>query len=129
MACLLVGYWIGMFAGTHVPKIPQPLDTSIPDKTLHYAAFAGLGFLLAAYRACTIRLGWRDLAVLFGILALYGAMDEITQIPVGRTADVRDWFADLTGATTGLLIFATGDFLRRKLANHNPQSSATGSTA
>ena len=128
MACLLVGYWIGMFAGTHVPKIPQPLDTSIPDKTLHYAAFAGLGLLLAAFRSCNARLRWRDLVVLFGVIALYGALDEITQIPVGRTADVFDWFADLIGATTGLLVFAAGDFAWRKLADSAPHSASGNAT-
>jgi VanZ family protein len=116
IACLLGGYWIGMFIGTHLPKMPKALDTSIPDKTLHYSAFVGLGFLLAAFRASSMRLRVRDLVLLFGILACYGIVDELTQIPVGRTADVFDWFADLIGATTGLLLFAASDFLWRKLS-------------
>lgn len=36
---------------------------------------------------------------------LYGAFDEITQIPVGRHADVRDWISDIAGIVLGLTLF------------------------
>jgi VanZ family protein len=39
-------------------------------------------------------------------VAGYGILDELTQIPVGRHADVRDWFADVTGAIIGIVLAA-----------------------
>jgi VanZ family protein len=39
-------------------------------------------------------------------LAVYGALDELTQIPVGRYADVYDWLADCAGALAGVAAFA-----------------------
>jgi VanZ family protein len=39
-------------------------------------------------------------------VAVYGAFDELTQIPVGRHADVADWFADVAGSVIGLALFA-----------------------
>lgn len=122
ITCCLVGYWIGMFTGTHLPKIPKPLDTSLPDKTLHYAAFAGLGFLLASRRATTGRIRWRDAALLLGIMAAYGIFDELTQPFFGRTADPFDWFADLIGGTSGLLLFLAAEFVWRRLMQSAPQS-------
>jgi hypothetical protein len=44
---------------------------------------------------------------LAGLLAiLYGAMDELTQIPVGRTADWKDFLADVIGVVFGLFCYA-----------------------
>ena len=35
------------------------------------------------------------------IAATYGVVDELTQAFVGRTPDIKDWVADLMGATMG----------------------------
>ena len=36
------------------------------------------------------------------VVAVYGAADELLQIPVGRHADLYDWLADCAGALIGL---------------------------
>ena len=50
-------------------------------------------------------LGWRQLCAVWALIVLYGAVDEVTQIPVGRNANLSDWLADAAGATVGLAIF------------------------
>lgn len=102
----LVAYWLVIFTGTHVPKVPEPLEVGGNDKALHYIAYAGLAFLLACRRGSAGPLSRRGFALLFGIAAAYGVCDELLQIPVGRDASLYDWFADLIGALTGLAAFA-----------------------
>lgn len=103
-----------MFIGTHLPKIPEPLESNIPDKSLHGMAFAGLGFLLALRKAAGGTWRWWDSFWLLALIALYGGCDELTQIPVGRTADWHDWYADLLGGSLGLLAFIAAEFAWRK---------------
>ena len=37
-------------------------------------------------------------------MVVYGVVDELLQTPVGRTADVKDWFADVAGAVIGIVV-------------------------
>jgi VanZ family protein len=104
---VLALYLLAMFIGTHVSLREPSTAFQIRDKVVHFGAFAGLAFLLATYhqsrRGTTRRL---DLAVIWLLSGAYGVFDELTQIPVGRTADPLDWLADITGAATGLVAFA-----------------------
>lgn len=103
----LSGYWLVLFTGTHLPRITIPkLPHGNEDKYLHFIAFAGLSFLLAWAIPTRLESRWRNLR-LAGLLAIfYGAMDELTQIPVGRTADWKDFLADVVGALFGLFCYA-----------------------
>jgi VanZ family protein len=51
-------------------------------------------------------LNWQDLAKVVLVIALYGTFDEITQPLVGRSRELLDWLADLTGALTATMLFA-----------------------
>ena len=44
--------------------------------------------------------------LIFVVLGCYGIVDELLQIPVGRTCEVNDWFADLGGIVVGLILVA-----------------------
>jgi VanZ family protein len=103
LAVLLIAYWLAMFVATHVPRVPQQLSL-MPggDKSQHLIAYAGLAFLIGIRQSVGDSLGRKRAMFVFGIVALYGVIDELTQIPVGRTADVNDWLADVTGAGAGL---------------------------
>lgn len=103
---LLAMYWLAMFIGTHV-KLADSVDIfQIRDKVVHFAAYAGLAFLAAAFqRSRKGEVGWLDLAAIWLLAAGYGLFDEITQTYVGRTCDPLDWLADLAGAATGLIAF------------------------
>jgi VanZ family protein len=98
---LLSAYWIVIFAGTHVPG--TVLGGSLAsDKLVHFAAYAGLGFLLASV-INGLQPSWRRYLLAGIILACYGVVDELGQIPIpGRTAELGDLVADGLGAATGL---------------------------
>ncbi len=101
---LLVIYWIAVFTATHLPKVGLPSYPNA-DKIAHFVAFSGLAFLMAwAIPTRRDRPRWNVLVAAIVCLS-YGAFDEFTQIPAGRTADIQDWFADCLGTTFGLTIY------------------------
>ena len=107
---VLIVYWSALFLGTHVPTVPAGV-AKVSDKLLHYLAYGGLAFLLAMDQNARGPLTGRRRCQIFVIVAVYAALDELLQIPVGRTADVRDWVADILGAVCGLgghLLFCWG---------------------
>jgi len=103
LVCALVAYWLAMFTGTHLPRIPQALADQ-GDKVLHICGYLGLAFLLLAWRATRGTITLRRLGLLLLLIAIYGAFDEVTQPLVGRQCDFSDWVADLFGAVLGILI-------------------------
>jgi len=103
MLGVTVTYWVALFVGTHLPKIPKAL-VKPSDKTLHFGAYLGLGLLVLITWSLFRPLNRRQILTVIGILALYGALDEITQPLVGRHADVLDWLADLAGVAVAVAI-------------------------
>jgi VanZ family protein len=94
---LLIVYWLAIFVATHLPPTRLP-ETGVGDKTAHVVGYFGLGVLLYLWlwlRFPTRR--WTGVWVL-GICMVYGVMDELLQIPIGRHATVGDWIADIIGA-------------------------------
>jgi VanZ family protein len=113
---LLVIYWIALFIGTTLPGNSLPSFGGV-DKIKHFGGYLGLTVLLY------ITLLFQDkyktfkshaFAATFIIVAVYGMLDELHQLLVpGRSADVLDWIADITGVTIGLLFVKI--FLKNKL--------------
>ena len=98
----LLFYWILLFIGTHIPADAILGKLHASDKVLHAAAFAGLAFLMA-WAIPTDRTRIHQNTVYAAIVCvIYGAVDEILQIPVGRTADWKDFVADCVGICMGL---------------------------
>ena len=99
---VLAGYWSCLFISTHIANFSPP--TLAPnDKWSHFLGYAGLGFLLPlnvrGVRFVTLHGSSR----LFGLIAAYGAFDELTQLLVpGRSAEGLDWAAGLAGGASGL---------------------------
>jgi VanZ family protein len=97
-------YWCALFAATHVPVVPTvPLAPS--DKLLHAASYAVLALLAAFAWSLHRPASAGGLLTVLAVVLLYGALDEISQLVVGRQADAADWIADAAGATTGLAVF------------------------
>jgi VanZ family protein len=102
---LAVVYLVVLFAATHIPGLPST-GFSLSDKIEH---FCGYGIL-----TIFVLLGWE---LTIGVLeakhyfavwlagTLYAIVDELTQIPVGRTCDVNDWAADILGILAGMIAF------------------------
>lgn len=100
----LLIYWLALLIATSIPSSSLP-EISYSDKTMHFLAYGGLGFLLTL--AFTVQRKFPELrgyAVLTAITvaALYGALDEFHQsfIP-GRNAELLDWIADFVGSILG----------------------------
>jgi VanZ family protein len=103
----LAGYWLLLFVATHLPSQTTVLPQAGVDKLIHVAAFALLAGLLAtAWHMTAGHLTLRHLIWLWLAVVLYAAVDEWTQIPVGRIGSVADWVADAAGAILALAAFA-----------------------
>jgi VanZ family protein len=114
----LAAYWLAMFIGTHIPGQFNP-EFTWPDKFVHCGAYAGLVFLA---RWAFLGRDWSNWGRWTLLLATYGAIDEITQIPVNRTCDPFDWTADVVGLLLGNAVFAF--VVARLLQNCSAKPSA-----
>jgi VanZ family protein len=94
-----------IFYASAQPEVPLP--PGLTDKPTHSLAYTGLGVLVV--RALAGGLGARiDVATaLLGIVltTAYGMTDEFHQMFVpGRSAEVKDLFADAIGAVLGAIV-------------------------
>ena len=108
---LVAGYWLALFVATHLPRIPAALTMEGADKWEHLGTYATLACLLAFRNSLGQPVNWKCLLRIAVLVALYGVFDELTQIPVGRHADVEDWFADILGSAIGLSAFCAMRFV------------------
>jgi VanZ family protein len=76
---VLLVYWAALAVGTHVPMSGHG-TASYNDKLLHLGAYAGLAFLLCCAWAVRRPLGVRAAAAIWGICAVYAALDEMLQV-------------------------------------------------
>ena len=100
---VLVVYWMGIFTLTHIPAGKLP-PVPVSDKIEHMTVYGVLGILLFAALHAS---GWSIRQAVIGTLGIgmvYGVIDELLQIPVNRTADVNDWFADVGGLAIAVII-------------------------
>ena len=109
----LVLYWPSLFALTHIPN-PQRIFKHIPssDKMLHFFAYLVLVFLLWLAISPARKVNWRKASVWWVLLVIvwYGALDEWLQGYMGRCPQFSDFFADLAGAITGLILLTIFPF-------------------
>lgn len=101
----LIAYWVAMFIGTHLSHPPKAL-VGTNDYLLHLMAYTGLAVLLCVNLARDGRLSARHALTVVLVLATYGALDEWSQIPVGRHCELVDWLNDVAGAVLGCATFA-----------------------
>jgi VanZ family protein len=88
---------------THHPAPQKLLGPTPPSDTLlHLMAYTALGGLVAA--AMAARGGWsvRSGVAIFVPLALFAALDEVTQPLFGRWAERLDWAFDGIGLIIGI---------------------------
>lgn len=95
-------YWLAMFLATHLPVAPVVERLPTTDKHLHFGAYFGLGFILPWWSGAPVT---RHIATRLWLLLLtYAAIDELLQIPVGRSAEWGDWLADAAGGLVGIAL-------------------------
>lgn len=105
---VLMVYWPFLFFLTHIPALRLPqLQVYGRDVTLHFASYfiLTLLFWLACYgKNLPNPKKWKTWLPLL-IIAIYGALDEITQTLVNRQGDLIDWISDMSGAVLATLLF------------------------
>ncbi len=113
----LLLYWPTIFILTHMPlaRVPWPcwvVQAPMPDKIFHYLAYLVLVFLLWFAISPNKKVNWRKAAVwwVLFVVVWYGVVDEVLQGYVGRTCDVMDFFADLGGTLTSLILLTIFSF-------------------
>jgi VanZ family protein len=111
LTLLITGGVLGL---THlpVPAIPPMLQDVAPDKIEHVVAYG----LIAGSFLLSLRRPVRPALLLLGLaaVAVLGALDEVTQPLVHRTADIRDYFSDLLGLAISCAVFFVATPLLRK---------------
>ena len=124
---VLAGYWIALCVATHIPVEwmfwkgldAKQLMSNGGDKVIHLIAYFGLGFLLCFWTATRGRLTFSAVKTIAIVCVLYAMVDELLQIPVGRSADLMDCVADWCGAGLGIILFSilfrTAAFFRPSL--------------
>lgn len=98
--------WLGClasaFVATHVPPGHLHTEHWPNDLVLHGLGFFALG-LVTVWRLTGDRHGvGRTVGRWLLLLGGYAAMDEWTQPLVGRSCELADWLADVSGAALGL---------------------------
>jgi VanZ family protein len=102
---------------THYPKPQDLLGPNAPsDKTLHVTAYAVLALLVGLTLVAARHWTPAALARAAGGMAIFGALDEITQpLPwFRRAADPLDWAFDLGGIALGLAAVAVAVAICRR---------------
>ena len=102
---LAIAYFILLATATHLPPRTDALLVG-SDKLYHFGAYAVLAVVVLA--GWELTLGRLEPKHFFGVWlagTLYGVIDELTQIPVGRDGDVHDWMFDVLGVTCGLAAY------------------------
>ncbi len=107
---LWVGYWVALFAATHVPI---PARGVIPvrhgDKIIHFALYFLLTRLGGRYLHATGRRVSVVLLITWGVIyAAYAGLDEWLQQFVGRTMNLSDWLFDAAGIAAATVTLAAG---------------------
>ena len=98
---MTAGAWVIAAVGTHLP--PRRLGhIGIGDKVLHVAVYFVLSYLLTLTLGLSGMAWRRRILTVILILPIYAILDELTQPLVGRSADLRDFLADMLGVAIGL---------------------------
>ena len=112
MTVLLAVYWIGIFVLTHIP-IPQVVyEAKVSDKTLHFVAYLIFTFLLCSAVSPNKKINWRKKTIWWLVLVMvaYAVIDEWLQQYIGRSTDLTDFFANMKGVATGLILLSFLEF-------------------
>ena len=79
------------------PIHQPPPGPDASDKMVHLIAFAALAFPLA-------RTGPFGLMPVFAGASAFGGVIELIQPSFGRSADTKDWIADIAGVALGIAL-------------------------
>jgi VanZ family protein len=104
---LTAGYACLLVCLTHWPQVPDlgVSASAVPlDKIIHGVLYSVLGFLGSFVTSAGVSRRWLSSPALLPAIAVFAAVDEITQSLTLRSPDLFDWLADLSGAALGTAI-------------------------
>lgn len=105
VTAMTLAYWGLLFTLTHIPATQIP-ELGASDKLLHFVAYFVLAVGVGAHLLVTKRWNRFTLSIAMLVLMVFAGFDELTQLLVGRTAEWKDWGADLIGIIAGTISFA-----------------------
>lgn len=100
-----------IFVASSIPASSMPkIGILSYDKLIHGIIFCFFGLLLYRgfeRRVTPIKMQWLRMAIVLGIVMIYGALDEFHQSFVpGRNEDFFDFLADTIGGIIAILLLA-----------------------
>jgi VanZ family protein len=98
---ILVVTCLAALTATHVPPGDVP-STGMSDKQMHVLGFLVLGSLVLVNLSCRSMTRARRIPLTLVILAVYAALDELTQPLTGRSCEGMDWVADMAGTAAAI---------------------------
>jgi VanZ family protein len=104
----LLVYWPIIFILAHIPIPSLVRRAGVSDKAIHFIAYLALVFLFWFAINPDRKVNWRRASAWWVLLVTvcYGVIDELLQgVIAGRSCDAMDFFADLIGVLTGLILF------------------------
>lgn len=103
---ILIFYWLGIFAATHIPIPDWTGKMGVSDKTMHFVAYMMLALLLWFGTSFEKKADWKKLRpwLLSAVVLLYGLVDELLQHFMNRSVDPRDFAADALGLAAAMAI-------------------------
>jgi len=122
---LWIGYWLLLFALTHVPiSRASAARVKHADKAVHFVLFFGLTWLgaRAVARRPTGSLPIGTLTAWAAVYLLYAAADEWLQGFVRRTPNVLDWIADASGVVLATVWWGVRELKRTRNRNTSVES-------
>lgn len=101
---VLVIYWLALFIATHLPIHDLGYRAGMSDKTMHLLAYLGLAFFAWVAVSPQGKVHWLrpKVWIILVVIVWYGVIDEFLQGFVGRSADIRDFAANMIGVLMGL---------------------------
>lgn len=113
MILALALYWPALFIVAHIPVPQRVAQAHMSDKSLHYLMYMMLTVLLWLVIEPCSRVSWRRATpwLILAMAGVYAILDEyLQQFVRGRSADIRDFGADMLGASVGLLVLTFFSF-------------------
>ena len=120
---IVIGFAALMFCLPHMRLKDTVLDREFSlfqaDKAFHLGAYFALTmlwlFLLRGRHKISLHI-----AICCGVVAFYGAFDEVTQPMFGRQMDIFDWVADITGMLLAAACFVLVNTFDRRVHERPP---------
>ena len=106
-------YWPMLLVFAHIPVPDSVRSADVSDKSLHYLAYLVLTFLLWFSIKPHEKVNWRKITVWLILMSLtaYGLIDEIIQSFIGRSCDIMDVVANLSGIFFALFMLTFLSFV------------------